>query len=255
VGFFGKRIDPIALEPLSSRGWTLQERLLSRRTIHLASDQMYFECEEEMVSECGFKIPNSQFSMFNCVEAEISPPPTGEIGVSFVVGQHAHGGGGPRRQRGWLSLVENYSKRQLSNAEDKLTAIAGVARYLAGATGDTYLGGLWRRHLLADLLWRVQTHEELVERVESDGVVLVAKTGALIGSASRPAKYRAPSWSWASIDAPVKFISLSHSQLVCQPRVCFNRPSGEDPFGRLEDGILDIDVRIYISHSHGMHNG
>jgi hypothetical protein len=254
VGAFGKDIDPIAPEPLSSRGWTLQERLLSRRIIHFASDQMYFECEAGMVSECGFKLPNSQFSMLNCVAAELSPPSTGEKGVSFVLGQHVDAGGGPRRRRGWLSLVENYSKRQLSNAEDKLTAIAGVARYLADATGDTYLGGLWRRRLLEDLFWRVQTHEEWVERVEGDGFILVAKTGALIGSVSRPAEYRAPSWSWASIDAPVKFITLSHSRLVCQPRLCFNTLSGKDPYGRLKDGIVDMDVRIYIlpPHSHGM---
>ncbi|KAH9204844.1 hypothetical protein DL95DRAFT_271743, partial [Leptodontidium sp. 2 PMI_412] len=34
--------------PLSTRGWTLQERVLSPRTVHYASDQLYFECESEV---------------------------------------------------------------------------------------------------------------------------------------------------------------------------------------------------------------
>ncbi|KIM96186.1 hypothetical protein OIDMADRAFT_88131, partial [Oidiodendron maius Zn] len=34
IGAFGRYFDPIAEEPLSTRGWTLQERLLSPRTIH-----------------------------------------------------------------------------------------------------------------------------------------------------------------------------------------------------------------------------
>ncbi|KAF1985363.1 HET-domain-containing protein [Aulographum hederae CBS 113979] len=38
-------------EPLSQRGWVLQERFFAPRTIHFASDQMYFECHQNFVSE------------------------------------------------------------------------------------------------------------------------------------------------------------------------------------------------------------
>jgi hypothetical protein len=37
-------LDPLLAEPLSSRAWTLQERILSPRTLHCGTDQLYFEC-------------------------------------------------------------------------------------------------------------------------------------------------------------------------------------------------------------------
>lgn len=40
-------------ELLSRRGWALQERFLSPRTLHFGADQMYFECNVELRSEDG----------------------------------------------------------------------------------------------------------------------------------------------------------------------------------------------------------
>ena len=42
---FGAKYDPLAREPLSRRGWVLQERLLSPRTLHYSEGQMYWECQ------------------------------------------------------------------------------------------------------------------------------------------------------------------------------------------------------------------
>ncbi len=44
-------------EPLSDRGWCFQERVLSRRILHFASDQMYFECLNGFLGEDGLRIP------------------------------------------------------------------------------------------------------------------------------------------------------------------------------------------------------
>lgn len=44
IGSFGKYFDPVANQPLSKRGWTLQERLLAPRVIHYSTEQMYYEC-------------------------------------------------------------------------------------------------------------------------------------------------------------------------------------------------------------------
>lgn len=247
IGTFGKHIDPIAKEPLSTRGWTLQERLLSPRTVHFATDQLYFECETEFVSECGWTIPNAQFSLGNCLRTQTiafeEHGTSTNRGVSFIVGKDANERGSPRQQYGWLSLVEQYSKRYLTVADDKLSALAGVARVLAEETGGQYLAGLWSDHLHEDMFWRVQTHEEFIQKGQKDDFKRIAVTGSLIGYASRPAQVRAPTWSWASVDAPIKFLPLNYKSLVCELRSCYVTPCSADNYGRVTGGFLDIDVR------------
>jgi hypothetical protein len=86
----------------------------------------------------------------------------------------------------WHEIVRMYSKLELSESTDKLLAIAAVAEAISGAFLDhnsatgNYKAGLWQQHMPLNLLWyRVYAH-----------------------SKPRPA-YRAPSWSWASIDSGV----------------------------------------------------
>jgi hypothetical protein len=245
IGAFGSSYDPVANEPLSTRGWTLQERVLSPRTVHYASDQLYFECESELWSENGFEMKNAQFSLVNCLRAQriqFKDHGITSRGVSFIVGKHLVEKGSLRHQQGWLSLVENYSRRELTFANDKLLAMAGVARVVAEETGNRYLAGLWAEHLQEDMFWRVQTHEEYIVSDEKDDYERKARIGSLIGHASRPAQVRAPSWFWAAIDGPIKFIPLSYSNLVCQLRSCYATAIGVDEFGSVSGGYLDIEV-------------
>lgn len=251
IGSFGKLFDPIASEPLSSRGWTLQERLLAPRVIHYATDQMYFECETEMLSECGFKFPTSNFNLNFCLSAQTLKfedhgiPQSGA--VSLIPGRPALKEGATRQKGGgWLSLVEEYSKRQLSVAQDKLSAVAGVARIIAESTHDHYFAGIWSNHLMEDLFWRVCTHEEYFKDDGEGRPKRRPARGKRLGTAVRPAEFRAPSWSWASIEAPVKFILLNYSKLVAEARAISTTPSGSDSYGRVSGGFMDIEVSATV---------
>ncbi|KAL4889851.1 heterokaryon incompatibility protein-domain-containing protein [Aspergillus ambiguus] len=243
IGSFGKWFDPIADEPLSSRGWTLQERVLSPRIIHYAADQMYFECDYTLLSEDGFEFLNgSCFSLARCVDTQrISFDEHGlqNTSMSTVPGVNAETGG-HRWTHGWLALIQNYSKRSLSVSKDKLSAVAGVAKVIAEETGDDYLAGAWAAHLPEDIYWRVYAQEEYFE-VESGLPV----KGKILGDVSRPVEYRAPSWSWASIDAPIKYIPLSYKNLVCRFRNCVTYPIGADNYGRVANGRIDIEGPLY----------
>ncbi len=101
----------------------------------------------------------------------------------------------------WTELVAEYSQRSLTIEHDKLSALAGLACEYAVKTVDTYLVGLWHGNLGLDLCWRVYTREEIIETEHSQGPMYWKTLSTL----KVPASYRAPSWSWASIDPGVTF--------------------------------------------------
>lgn len=94
--------------------------------------------------------------------------------------EHEHG------MQVWWTVVQEYSKREMAVPSDKLIAISAIAEEFSVAMSRqrnknwSYLAGLWRETLIFDLLW--VTSKE--------------------GLKPRP-KYRAPSWSWASVDGTV----------------------------------------------------
>jgi len=104
-------------------------------------------------------------------------------------------------------------------SSDKLPALSGVAKTLRAVMGGTYLAGVWDNgNLLHHHLAWSTTGPEL---------------------RPRPA-YRAPTWSWASIDHPVKFWHkpgtdcLFHTKLV----QAYVDPTGTDDTGAVKGGFL-----------------
>ena len=88
--------------------------------------------------------------------------------------------------------VDMYFKTNLTfRTKDKLVAISGVAKRL-GLPKDEYRAGLWKPGLAKQLQW-------------------VVATKASRPQGCRGSEYRAPSWSWASIDGPVITGSPRHS--------------------------------------------
>jgi hypothetical protein len=63
IGNFGRKYDPLEFESLSSRAWTLQERLLSPRVLHFTKEQMYWECKRCFMSEDGTRFDPTTFSL------------------------------------------------------------------------------------------------------------------------------------------------------------------------------------------------
>jgi hypothetical protein len=86
----------------------------------------------------------------------------------------------------WYKIVRDYTCRLMTQETDKLPALAGLAIAHGKATRRSYMLGLWKESLLDDLLWRQSwfLHGNKVDP-------------------SLPARYRAPSWSWASLDGNI----------------------------------------------------
>lgn len=90
----------------------------------------------------------------------------------------------------WLKLVQSYSDRKLSHPnEDKFAALSGVAERMAVLCNDEYVAGLFRKGLPRDLLWQIGGTLQGHNATRSQG------------------PYRAPTWSWASMDGLVVFPS------------------------------------------------
>lgn len=157
----------------NTRGWTMQERSLATRLVHFCHNKIYFECRGRWACE-----ENSAESL-QVAQPIFTPWPRPSLDQS---------GDEPSSEwyRRWRRAVIAFSRRQLTVPSDKLTAIRSLANEMAAhlGPGDYYIAkaGVWRDNLLDDLLWYVES-----------------------GIARRPREYRAPSWSWASLDAPIGF--------------------------------------------------
>lgn len=53
-----------------------------------------------------------------------------------------------------MTLVEEYTKKQLTYPKDRLPALAGLAKLYSESLNEAYLAGLWENHLIYQMLWR-----------------------------------------------------------------------------------------------------
>jgi hypothetical protein len=166
----------IPKDPLDTRAWALQERMLSPRLLDFRSCELYYGCqlhhESFDLSTGRPKVVRDAFSTMDSVQ---------ELVRNNFGGQSAN----PKSISTWHSAVEDYSSRNLSFPEDKLLAISGIAnQFVKDAVldvDDRYLGGLWEKALPGALLW------------------------VCLNPRKRSDKYRAPSWSWAAVDGEISY--------------------------------------------------
>lgn len=165
-------------EPLYKRAWALQEFLLSPRLLVFGTYEATYQCN----SAISPIIPNhrSYDPNWPCkrIESIFKRLPTyGSEKAEPDETALRH------RRTIWQSIVHDYTTRTLTVPADRLPALAGISKELESAWQDRYIAGMWRSDLFSWLLWR------------SDSL-----TTAPLDTA-----WRAPSWSWASVDGTITF--------------------------------------------------
>lgn len=200
---------PYDEEPISSQAWTLQEWELCPRRLVFASYRLVYTCNEHL--KPGFN----------------RDPFIGRCRTQLKTGANLHT---------WGTLVEKYSVRKLTNPDDKLLALAGLAERFASLTEGKfgrYLAGLWEEDLLRQLLWRQWNTVDFRAPVAS----------------RRPETWRAPSWSWASIDGAISCIPLAPEK--CSPATLISAettPASQlSPFGRITSGFITLRGPCVVS--------
>jgi hypothetical protein len=198
VSFWQNHVDRA---PVNCRGWVLQERLMAPRVLHFCRDQIAWECSEFDAAEgLPQDMPNFQLTSDGIVEESrlkgLNPKKHGSrlrrIRLQGYDDPDPHLDSKIYALELWKRIVEVYSRTQITNSGDKLIALSGMARMMARKIGspekpEEYIAGLWKTYLASQLLWKV----EPVFR-ETDGHFEHPSTA--------PNEYRAPSFSWASID-------------------------------------------------------
>ncbi|KAK2733820.1 heterokaryon incompatibility protein [Colletotrichum kahawae] len=134
---------------LSGRAWTLQERQLSRRVIHVTSSSLLWECRTSRGSE--------QVPWTDQVAANMKTEARYRINDSIKNNRQIFQKDSPSYFYNlWYEIIWDYSNRLLTEESDKLPGLAGLAHTLANMIGDEYVAGLWKKDIVSGLLWKTR---------------------------------------------------------------------------------------------------
>jgi hypothetical protein len=134
----------------------------------------------------------------------------------------------------WYEMVTSYSVRNLTNDNDKMMAIAGVAYFIQQNTGFEYAAGLWEQTMPFNLLWVVGSGEQ-----------------------KRSSGRSVPTWSWASVDGK---ISHRPKKVVPSPKpgsevsLTVESSSVSDSWEYIESLISDPKVQVTHTVNGMAHN-
>lgn len=215
------------VEPTASRGWTLQESLLSRRILIYAQKQLYWCCVNSFAG-CGGEF-------IRLVDRVAGGPET------LVNNIHPLGSflDLPTDIQ-WCRIVGQYTRRRLGFAADKLLAVSSLADRLVRLCSERgedpiYLAGLLvcrkeRNSFFSQLMWHSSEDRS---------------------QAQRPPSYRSPSWSWAAVDGPIdsgpriprNFMEVANRATIKQAHVHLNVSTAL--FGGVHGGFLELQSKIY----------
>ncbi|PWY82694.1 HET-domain-containing protein [Aspergillus eucalypticola CBS 122712] len=221
------------LEPISKRGWTMQEQLLSNCILSFTTRTIMWRCRAGIKTfgdslyfphdlDTGYNDHDEKYS-FNL--------------HTLLLSQEEAFSNKDKALSCWLRLVTAYSIRVTSLERDRLNALAGLASHpsFCQALGPSYFAGLWQYNLTRQLTWRASTwHRSLAE----DETI----------SIQRPARYQAPSWSWASLKGGIVHFDFSYGEedtmhrVICDILDCSTTPASPrlNPFGE----ILSAQLRL-----------
>ena len=217
--------------PLASRAWALQERLLSPRILIFASQQVFWECCETMDQYFCETFPSGIQGQGELLPKR-GPFSLPKTRGNFTSIRHDIG-----LRLTWLDLVETYCECALTRTnEDKFAAFAGIAAGMAvDIKRPLYIAGFFRDEMPTCLLWYVRTE-------------------AVPDSSPRPPNglYRAPTWSWAATDAPIKFWRPVSGPYAAPTYLCFailkshtvELAKDWDPFGRIRYAELVLEAPV-----------
>ena len=206
--------------PLMTRAWVYQERLLAPRILYFG-EELTWECRKFSACECSGAMRGIKYLHSMLLSSQCS-------------NQQLH--------LQWQATIEDFTWLQLSHEEDRLPAISGLAQQYQRHLKSAYLASLWADNMVPDLLWSARWE---------DG------SGLERYCTKKSKKWRAPSWSWASIEGPVVFprpYNIAASGVITEGLRYWAEiisaectPSSLDPTGTVATASLVIKGSGYLA--------
>ncbi|KAI1739587.1 hypothetical protein F4680DRAFT_459176 [Xylaria scruposa] len=170
----------VDLGELNSRGWVLQERALSRRSIFYTTTQVYWECGAGIHCETLARLKNAKAALLGDAKFPNSALEYYRDGRQMLV----------------QDLYERYSRLDFTHYWDRPVAILGLQERLAKAFKTKGAYGLFATYFPRLLLWkRFDTH--YMTRIKQ-------------GSGTHRC---APTWSWFSKVGAIKYLELKFQEI------------------------------------------
>ena len=175
------------VENIDERGWTLQEHKLACRLLRYGSNQIEWNCQEQISVDggCRCRLTEIDPEFFKgLVKERNNQSKAVNIDDFYRVGDLDN----------WVTLVEGYSRRSLLKLSDKLPAFGAIAENFAQTMkwdASSYCAGLWKSDMHMQLLWQRDTTENLSAEKSY--------------RTERYTETSCPSWSWASLRDSIRF--------------------------------------------------
>ncbi|KAI1322502.1 heterokaryon incompatibility protein-domain-containing protein [Xylariaceae sp. FL0255] len=167
----------------NGRGWTYQERILSRRLLVFTQDTVYFECGQATWSE----------------DFDTTHPTVITSAARYTI-EHSYDGNPPtlRPRLGqqldttldsYLRAVIDYTSRQMTYATDRVRGFEGILQVFRAAHGSgNFKWGTWvERMMCHTILWQIRENSRKISHGPKTNMPLY------------------PSWSWAGWTTAVKY--------------------------------------------------
>ncbi|KAL2267336.1 hypothetical protein VTJ83DRAFT_4613 [Remersonia thermophila] len=153
--------------PPSNRGWTVQERVLSRSTVLFGQRQMHWECASGRWSESTRMRPVRFENHVLQVGLPFAPLP--KFGSGPVQDQD-------ELLEGWYRILRVFTLRELTKKTDKLPTLSGIAKLVRQGFGDNFdttcQDGLWSHDFPRAILWTSRDAATDILSVAWENIVL-----------------------------------------------------------------------------------
>ncbi|KAI0868529.1 hypothetical protein GGS24DRAFT_494486 [Hypoxylon argillaceum] len=169
----------VDLGELNSRGWVLQERALSRRTIFYTSTQVYWECGAGVHCETLARLQNSKAAFLGDAKFPDSALEYYRDGRQMLV----------------QDLYERYSRLAFTKNWDRPMAILGLQERLARAFKTQAAYGFFGTYFARLLLWKRRDSQRMTRIAQQPG-----------------SRYCMPTWSWLSKVGAIKYLDLKFQE-------------------------------------------